>query len=798
MPRVPTAENVVPFARTTDAKIQTPDMTEGARRIAQGLGNVAESLGGASHDFEVVAAAQDNAATKEAANQVDAQANDVLFTGQDPYFDKRGKDALSARPDTEKQLDSFIAEARKNLKTPRQREMFDERVKQQRLSWGTRIADHAHTQAFKYDDDQTEASIVLSGQSASANFLDPEQSRKDLDTGIANIRHRSLLNGWSPDQTKVEELKFTSGVHQDIGSRLAYEGGAEGPKLADAYADRHRSELTNDGYEAIKTHSRVQQNSLDAEQRRIEADARREAREARSDAKDRANSVYRNIQDGVAVDPKTLASAIGDAKTAEDDALAEGLRQGGLKNSLTQQYANATPGELQNRVNELSSEITKAGGKVDPDKIVERDHLQTLVSKSRSALNNDPLAWGAEHLGLSVPKLNLNDQGSVDQRLSVAATIARRTGTIPKPLTQDEVAATQQTLNHGTTQEKVALAMRLSRLGNMALPAAEQLTSNPAYLNIIGLATHSNRGVAASRVNQVITGYDVLKTKPKLVNKDDAQRQFNEFTGSALQFLPQAKTGVLSNAQALLASEANEHGWSEWGDADSRAWYRAVNSALGAYTRDGKQVGGLARVNGAVTVLPENMTQEEFEGRISKAHGPEFRNAQNGVPVYADGRNPTATDLKRMQWIPSGDGVYRLTDGHGFLHTKEGGFYEVDANRLHPREGGAPRPFGMISPGNIDIHHRPVVHNKDGSISTVRSFSIGTERGEVLIPQVVNGKVVTKKEAEAHYRQTGEHLGIFKSPAAATAFAKKLHEQQAQEYDPDFNAQLAAHGYSRH
>lgn len=684
MPRVPQAENVVPFARTTDAKIQTPDMTEGTRQIAHGLQNLAEGFGAAGHDYEVVAAAQDNAATKEAANQVDAQANDVLFTGQSPYFDKRGKDALSARLDTEKQLDSFITEARKNLKTPRQREMFDERVNQQRLSWGSRIADHAHTQAFKYDDDQTAASVTLSGQSASANFLDPEQSRKDIDTGIANIRHRAMLNGWAPDVTKVEELRFTSGVHQDIGSRLAYEGGVEGPKLAEAYADRHRSELTNDSYEAIKTHSRTQQNALEADQRRAEADARREAREAKSDAKDRANSVYRNIQDGVAVDPKSLASAISDAKTAGDDALAEGLRQGGLKNNLTQQYANATPGELQDRVNELSAEITKAGGKVDPDKLVERNHLQTLVSRSRSALNNDPLAWGAEHLGLPVPKLNLNDQGSVNQRLQVAATIARRTGTIPKPLTQDEVAATQQTLNHGTTQEKVALAMRLSRLGNMALPAAEQLTSNPAYINIIGLATHSNRGVATSRVNQVMTGYDVLKTKPKLVNKDDAQRQFNEFTGSALQFLPQVKTGVLSNAQALLATEANEHGWNDWGDIDARAWFRSVNSALGAYTRDGKQVGGLASYNGGITVLPENMTQEEFEGRIAKAHGPEFRNAQNGVPVYGDGRSPTATDIKRMQWIPSGDGVYRLTDGHGFLHTKDGGFYELDISRLNP------------------------------------------------------------------------------------------------------------------
>jgi hypothetical protein len=105
----------------------------------------------------------------------------------------------------------------------------------------------------------------------------------------------------------------------------------------------------------------------------------------------------------------------------------------------------------------------------------------------------------------------------------------------------------------------------------------------------------------------------------------------------------------------------------------------------------------------------------------------------------------------------------------------------------------------MIKPGNIDIHHRPVVHNADGSISTVRTISVGTDAGEVLIPTVVGNKVVSNDEALRHYQQTGEHLGIFKTPEAATRYAKTLHEEQAQEYGSKrFNQQLAAHGYTRH
>ncbi len=92
-------------------------------------------------------------------------------------------------------------------------------------------------------------------------------------------------------------------------------------------------------------------------------------------------------------------------------------------------------------------------------------------------------------------------------------------------------------------------------------------------------------------------------------------------------------------------------------------------------------------------------------------------------------------------------------------------------------------PKSMIEPGNIDLHHRPVVHNADGTISTVRSMSIGTDQGEVLIPTISeDGRVMTADEAIKQYRKTGRHLGIFRDRAAADAFAKQLHQEQEQEY----------------
>jgi len=90
---------------------------------------------------------------------------------------------------------------------------------------------------------------------------------------------------------------------------------------------------------------------------------------------------------------------------------------------------------------------------------------------------------------------------------------------------------------------------------------------------------------------------------------------------------------------------------------------------------------------------------------------------------------------------------------------------------------------GVREQGNIDLAKRPRVINPDGSVSTVRSMSIGTDAGEYLIPTVSDaGKSLSEQQAIEQFYATGRHLGLFDSPGNATAYAKRLHDQQARSF----------------
>ena len=89
-------------------------------------------------------------------------------------------------------------------------------------------------------------------------------------------------------------------------------------------------------------------------------------------------------------------------------------------------------------------------------------------------------------------------------------------------------------------------------------------------------------------------------------------------------------------------------------------------------------------------------------------------------------------------------------------------------------------PPAFIEPGNIDLFAQPIVKNKDGSTSTVDSFSTNLEGIEHLLPTVMpDGRHLSIEDAIREFQRTGSHLGTFQTPSDATNYATQLHEEYA-------------------
>lgn len=260
-----------------------------------------------------------------------------------------------------------------------------------------------------------------------------------------------------------------------------------------------------------------------------------------------------------------------------------------------------------------------------------------------------------------------------------------------------------------------------------------------------------------------LAGID-LDAWDKLADNDrQAVKQQVDYIGqSALQIL-------------RLPPEARPAAWDQAVEQGISLGYNGLAAQRGQYSEQALQ--GAISNAGQVGKFIE-MTEPKYQtipegGTLVNTNDP--RAVQSFVSGSGSPPSPAAPPAR----VNSIDEAKRLPPGTKFIDPN-GIERIVPGGQTATPSGNFP---GLVTPGNIDLHNRPVVRNRDGSISTVRSMSIGTDEGEVLIPTVSpDGHIWSDEDAVASYRRSGKHLGIFKTPAEATAYAKSLSQQQAREY----------------
>lgn len=388
MPTVPQYRRQVQQAALPNVREQTQVVdTEGLQRGLSMAGRAATDIGVEQQQHA------DTASLLAADNKLTEWQNNTFFNQQDGVYTRKGKNAQDVTNQTLDQFDKYQQEVGASLTNDRQRERFNQIVQSRKSSMSQDLNKYEFTQNQQYMNDTDNASIKLSQDSAALNFNDPNKVGYYRQKALDVVASQAQRNGWSPEETQLQQLGASSRLLTGVVGRLA----EQSPDQAKQYLEASRDGMTAD--DQLRVGNAIQQ-----EERRREAEARQRAVEDRQIQAINRMELRGRVEDASAAYTQGLdfknPPSLADFKAAYGDKAAEEYDSFKKVQDVApaiRELATATPEERQQLLQKFQPGKNGVAGEGFKEDSQIYQHLATVGSSLIKQQQQDPAAYVAKY-----------------------------------------------------------------------------------------------------------------------------------------------------------------------------------------------------------------------------------------------------------------------------------------------------------------------------------------------------------------------------------------------------------------
>jgi hypothetical protein len=639
----------------------------------QQVGAALQDVGGVLHQVEKQEQLKaDRAAFMEADRNTDTVANDLYTAATSTQY----KDAAGVTDKSLAEFDKHATQIEAGLKTERQKTVYRESVNQRRATLQRQIGNHEGQEAQRWQAKETESYKDQAHVNAVTYYDDPKRVEAEIDKMRSAIDQTPGLSA----EARAAELGIRrSGAYAGVIQRYLANDNIKG---AEAYYKTVKGKVDGDKAAWIE-------NALTDAKRVAQARAQAAADHREVVAERAMNEIDRQIASGVPATPAMWAGWAGKVRgSAMEDEF-----QNRVKDETEVQDLLRKPIDQQMKaVQERTSALDTGGGTLR--EVANLQRLQTAVKKNLTTLQEAPLLFNANRLGIEAQAVDLAQlqtpevAGLLQDRVTQIQALRKQYGTqvAMRPLLPQEVDQINTVVKTASPEQLKDMYSDLyGALGNdeAYLSVMQQIAPDSpvrAYAGVLAarrstaIVTHhvfspDVRAQSGDVAATLLQGEAILQPtkdakgqdgKPRvgmyIPETNTLQQQFQEAVGDAFAGRPDAAQTAFQAVKAYYVGKAAQTGRlaSDNIDIDPKILKEAVTATIGTVVDAG---------SGSV-IAPWGMDESQFQD----AANAEFSRRAGDVN-WPGGR---AVPLAQLGMKAAGPNAYYVTAGRSYLMDKAG------------------------------------------------------------------------------------------------------------------------------